>query len=179
MKTKPRIAKCYLCKEIVDRAPCHTKDKLNFCNRECYLKATREMKEITANWKGGNVKFNCKVCGKECEKKRYSRGKPQYCSLKCVGAENGERQSGKNHWNWKGGNDLRYLKKIAPRPRPDKCEICGDKGKKRNGIVLDHNHKTKKFRGWLCSNCNTAIGLVQENTNILKSIISYLNENSL
>jgi hypothetical protein len=86
---------------------------------------------------------------------------------------------GENHHNWKGRMDTRYLRKIAPRPKPEFCEICGQRGKKRNGITLDHDHKTGKFRGWLCSNCNTALGLVQENKETLQALIKYIeiNEN--
>lgn len=120
----------------------------------------------------------CKNCNKEISSKRSDA---KYCSLKCAAIDRGINQRGSNHPNWKGGNDTRYLKKIAPRPRPEKCEVCGNYGKKRNGIVLDHNHKTNKFRGWLCSNCNTALGLLDENPKRFDLLKEYLidNENSL
>jgi hypothetical protein len=99
--------------------------------------------------------------------------------LKCWGKNRDIK--GEKHWNWKGGKDTRYIKKTAPRPRPKICEVCGQEGKRRNGIVLDHNHKTGKFRGWLCSNCNTAIGLLNEDPKRFELLIKYItnNENSL
>lgn len=57
-----------------------------------------------------------------------------------------------------------------------KCLICGDdmhKGKR--GFCIDHDHKTGKVRGILCSNCNTGLGMFKDNISILQDAISYLN----
>lgn len=107
-------------------------------------------------------------------------GKTRYCSVKCAAIDRGMTIRGSSHWNWKGGRDARWLKKTVG-PRPGICDICKEPGKKRNGITLDHSHKTGKFRGWLCSNCNTTIGLVHEKIERLEAIKQYLinNENLL
>lgn len=64
------------------------------------------------------------------------------------------------------------------RPRATNCEICGRShviGKRGEGkLCFDHDHKTGKARGWLCTNCNKAIGLAQDDINILAAMISYL-----
>lgn len=58
-----------------------------------------------------------------------------------------------------------------PMGRPDgRCEIC----KTRSGIHVDHDHTTGVVRGMLCSQCNTALGMVYESTNILHNMIRYL-----
>lgn len=121
----------------------------------------------------------CINCKKEIKSKRIRKYRTKYCSIKCSAIHRGKQKRGENHWNWKGGVDSRHLKKTAPRPRPEKCEVCGEYGKKRNGIVLDHNHKTKTFRGWLCSNCNTALGLLNEDPKRFDLLKEYLlnNEN--
>jgi hypothetical protein len=55
------------------------------------------------------------------------------------------------------------------------CATCGVSVKKlKRKLAVDHNHTTGKVRGLLCSNCNTALGLVQENKETLVSLISYL-----
>ena len=59
---------------------------------------------------------------------------------------------------------------MAPRPKTDRCEICGNLAK----VTYDHDHKTDIFRGWLCGNCNAALGLVHDDTQILKKMIKYL-----
>jgi hypothetical protein len=58
---------------------------------------------------------------------------------------------------------------------PDECEICGDD---ESPLQLDHNHKTRAFRGWLCQNCNTILGHAEDNIVILKLAIRYLKERS-
>lgn len=82
--------------------------------------------------------------------------------------------SGENHHNWKGGRSSHYIVKTAPRPKPKQCEICGRGGR----IVFDHCHKSGKFRGWICSNCNSTLGFVNDNCIILAQMVNYLNENN-
>ena len=53
-----------------------------------------------------------------------------------------------------------------------KCSICGSEGK----TVVDHNHKTNKVRGPLCFNCNTGIGMFDEDLNRMYNAIKYLKD---
>ena len=41
-------------------------------------------------------------------------------------------------------------------------------------LHIDHDHKTGKVRGLLCHGCNTAIGLMKDDVNILTKAIEYL-----
>ncbi len=43
-------------------------------------------------------------------------------------------------------------------------------------LHIDHCHKTGKVRGLLCSNCNTGIGLLKDDVNMLACAIEYLKE---
>lgn len=56
-----------------------------------------------------------------------------------------------------------------------RCAICqsADTGPKRR-MCVDHDHKTKKVRGLLCSNCNIAIGLFKENGVTIRSALFYI-----
>ena len=59
------------------------------------------------------------------------------------------------------------------------CKICGGPpigGHKR--LSVDHDHSTGRVRGLLCGNCNAALGLLQEKTEILQKAIAYLKEGS-
>lgn len=57
----------------------------------------------------------------------------------------------------------------------NKCAICNkhedifDKS-----LAIDHCHKTLNIRGLLCMNCNTLIGQCNDNIEILKKAIIYL-----
>lgn len=73
-------------------------------------------------------------------------------------------------------------KKHGPPPENHICPICtrseseisSGGGNKSTRWVLDHNHETNKFRGWLCHNCNMGIGAFKDNQEILSKAIEYL-----
>ena len=54
---------------------------------------------------------------------------------------------------------------------PGKCECCGSTDRK---LCIDHNHDTEKPRGLLCHNCNTALGLLGDNTQVILGLSQYL-----
>jgi hypothetical protein len=58
---------------------------------------------------------------------------------------------------------------------PEVCEICGGRGK----MCLDHCHENNVFRGWLCDDCNIAIGRVKENVDTLKAMIEYIQKGEM
>ncbi len=51
------------------------------------------------------------------------------------------------------------------------CAICGQPMQRP---VVDHNHDTDKVRQLLCSPCNSAIGLLQENPVVLRRAADYI-----
>tara|TARA_Y100000746_G_C15280321_1_gene357370 strand:- start:42 stop:623 length:582 start_codon:yes stop_codon:yes gene_type:complete len=55
------------------------------------------------------------------------------------------------------------------------CPICSKVSvADKTRIVLDHNHKTGKVRGFLCESCNTGIGRFDDDIEILKKAIHWL-----
>lgn len=61
------------------------------------------------------------------------------------------------------------------------CAICEQpetslfhKNGKVKQLSVDHSHKTNKVRGLLCWRCNSFLGRVEENTEILQRMIDYL-----
>ena len=54
------------------------------------------------------------------------------------------------------------------------CAICGQPEKYNGSLAIDHNHKTGKVRGLLCTNCNRALGCFMDSTDNLKNALSYL-----
>lgn len=47
-------------------------------------------------------------------------------------------------------------------------------GKKRREWCIDHDHKTNKVRGLLCNYCNVALGMVNDNIEVLLGLVEYL-----
>lgn len=65
----------------------------------------------------------------------------------------------------------------------NKCAICANpETEMRNGkvkaLAVDHDHATGKVRGLLCVACNTGLGKLGENRNVLLSAIRYLDKHS-
>ena len=58
------------------------------------------------------------------------------------------------------------------------CDICGQQeapvANGHRGLHLDHDHKTGKRRGILCSRCNQCIGRFNEDTALMQKAIDYL-----
>ena len=55
------------------------------------------------------------------------------------------------------------------------CAICGiTTEENKKDFAVDHCHKTGIIRGALCNNCNTGIGLLKDDTEIMNKAIDYL-----
>lgn len=59
-----------------------------------------------------------------------------------------------------------------------RCKLCGNSFKSTKDTNVDHCHKTGKFRGFLCTKCNTGLGKFNDDPQLLQEAISYLKENS-
>jgi hypothetical protein len=53
-----------------------------------------------------------------------------------------------------------------------RCYLCREKVE--GNFCIDHNHKTGKVRGLLCSWCNKGIGFLQDNPELLRRAADYL-----
>jgi RNA polymerase subunit RPABC4/transcription elongation factor Spt4 len=65
----------------------------------------------------------------------------------------------------------------------NKCAICGQpETHKYKGVVVplsvDHDHKTGRVRELLCRNCNTVVGMSEENLAVLRKAIVYLKKHT-
>lgn len=62
------------------------------------------------------------------------------------------------------------------------CAICKQpeqmlyKGKPKR-LCVDHDHKTGKVRGILCQRCNTTLGRYEDNPELMRNLITYLEDN--
>lgn len=73
----------------------------------------------------------------------------------------------------KAGPSQHRRLELAGRPKPEVCEIC-ERPPGKTGLQFDHDHKTGRFRGWICTNCNTTLGQVREDISTLATMIDYL-----
>ena len=57
------------------------------------------------------------------------------------------------------------------------CAICNrHQSEFTKALSADHNHEFRFFRGLLCFNCNTMLGQVKEDIEVLQAMIDYLHE---
>jgi hypothetical protein len=52
--------------------------------------------------------------------------------------------------------------------------MCGGPPNGHGGLHFDHCHETGLFRGWLCSKCNSGLGLLGDNEEALERALRYL-----
>ena len=78
------------------------------------------------------------------------------------------------------------LKKTNVVPEGHVCPICNRSedqivynGKQMKSVWrIDHCHETNEFRGWLCITCNQALGMLNDDTDIMRRAIAYLQNGS-
>ena len=102
----------------------------------------------------------CKPCCKEVNAKWYSEN-----------PESRKEYALKQKYNI----DLKALETMFNKQN-NVCAICLVDFKISGRPCVDHDHRTGKVRELLCANCNTAIGSLKENTQILKNAVKYLNK---
>lgn len=62
-----------------------------------------------------------------------------------------------------------------------KCYICNsvDPGQQRKHFCVDHDHKDGSIRGLLCYSCNSGLGFLKDDTDLLNKAINYLEKHKL
>jgi hypothetical protein len=68
----------------------------------------------------------------------------------------------------------RRLRRKENGPRPRECMNC----ESVEPLACDHDHQTGKFRGWLCKNCNTGLGLLGDDAAGLRRMLADLERSS-
>ena len=78
---------------------------------------------------------------------------------------------------------LKSRYKVLPsRKYPSNCECCGipfSETTTHHGACFDHNHKTGKFRGWLCNDCNIGLGRLGDCKEGVQRMLEYLDRAEL
>lgn len=109
----------------------------------------------------------------------------KYCSLGCREAYHADRWKTRKrdkakvraYWlKHKYGISLDEFNSLLEKQN-HRCAICQTPEPVGYGWHLDHCHSSGKVRGILCQRCNQAIGLLNEDTNVFKKAVEYL-ENS-
>jgi hypothetical protein len=76
---------------------------------------------------------------------------------------------GQNLWCKYGLTLAKYDEMVVA--QAGRCAICGRGGER---LHVDHSHSTGTVRGLLCHQCNKALGLLQDNSSLLREAARYL-----
>lgn len=125
-----------------------------------------ETKSIDQFWKG---QYCCIPCQKDKQKNSWSSRTPQ--------------KRLEQHLKYKYGvTHAEFLQQWDA--QQGCCSICEDAlpdlmtyDNRRRGYAIDHNHETGEFRGILCTNCNSLLGMAKDSTEVLRKAIEYLDKN--
>jgi hypothetical protein len=112
----------------------------------------------------------CRWCDKTFD---LAEGRQYYCSPPCAAI-------GKRLWNIErlyGLTREQYKALYARQGR--KCAICKrpERSARNKLLAVDHCHETGQVRGLLCTHCNRAIGLLQDDPKVVKSAAEYITRN--
>ena len=130
----------------------------------------------------------CPVCSVDKEKSQFWKG--QYLCISC------QKNKQKTQWNSRTPKKrleqhLKYKYGVTHAEFMDqwakqsgRCSICISElpdlmqyESRRRKYAIDHNHETGKFRGILCLNCNSLLGMAGDSVKVLQSAIGYLEQN--
>jgi len=134
----------------------------------CLCKCGKTTKVYTGDWNAGRAK----TCG--CSKFRRGADNPNFI--------HGLTKT--NEYSYKYRVKKRYgitmdEYDVMYKEQNGKCAICNkdplEHGEYR--LSIDHCHQTNKVRGFLCSNCNRALGMLKDNKDVILSAYNYLMKN--
>jgi len=130
---------------------------------------------------------NCPVCKTDKSLDQYWKG--QYCCIDC------QKEKKKKYWASRQPKKrleqhLKYKYGVTHKEflevwqlQKGCCAICDSElpdlmtyENRKRGYAIDHNHENGEFRGILCLNCNSLLGMAKDSTHILDMAIRYLDE---
>ena len=104
-------------------------------------------------------------------KKYYAKGLCKHCYVKQWSSRRPSRRAERLTRDYK--LSLRGYEDILIK-QDHRCAICR-KGYNRS-LHVDHNHATGSIRGLLCFKCNAAIGYIDDNPEVARTMAIYLEE---
>lgn len=140
--------------------------------------------------KTGRTTSVCTICGETLPITNFYVSSKLYLDSKCINCNkeyhkewrkthrDTDRRLSREYWRANKEKALRSSRKRKYNLTdeqldnlPQSCEICGSTKR----LCVDHNHITGKYRGVLCSYCNSMLGHWNDKPEIFVKAIKYLN----
>lgn len=113
-----------------------------------------------------NMSVSCRKCNSVEKRQRRLNGRPE---------RNKEQERAHNLKSNYGLTVEEYDVLLEKQGRG--CAVCGSldsKTTRTKYLFVDHCHKTGEIRGLLCHKCNVALGLFEDNIEVLEKATAYL-----
>lgn len=114
------------------------------------------------NYSGHGFLPNCRRCHSHHGRVRYLRAKELDPELLQA-----------NGLKYKYGLTVLQYNKMLEQHQGG-CAICRQKCKTGDRLSVDHNHSNGIVRGLLCRRCNMALGMLNDDENLIWDIMEYL-----
>jgi len=145
-------------------------EKIKKYSRQWYKDHKEYRKEYDKQWAKDNPK---KV--EKYKKQYYENNKEKLNKYKKQWAKDNPEKRRKSRFKFRYGlSHEDYLKMWES--QDGKCAICGKVFILPSDGCVDHNHDTKEIRGLLCNKCNFAIGLLNDDMELIEKVKMYLKE---
>lgn len=123
---------------------------------------------------GTRLRGNCKGCVKLHRKEYYKANSQKVKASSMAAYKANPRKSQNARLKRKFGISIEQYDEML-KNQDGRCAICEThRSWFRQAFAVDHNHKTGKIRGLLCAACNTAIGKLKEDLEIIRRAMIYL-----
>jgi hypothetical protein len=122
--------------------------------------------------------YQCKVCDSENCKRYYREHVNERMHAGKIYREENPETYRKSRYKLRYGISLDDYNRMS-NDQGGVCSICFRSEKRYKYLVIDHDHKTGKVRGLICSKCNNALGCVDDNIDTLINMIEYLKRSGL
>ena len=137
-----------------------------FCSRRCQSRVWQRARLGIAD---PGFTRQCWWCRSDF---RFTDGRRDYCSAECAKfgslLGNVQREYGVSREQYRAA----YF------GQDGMCAVCRqpERTARNTLLAVDHDHVTGRFRGLLCSHCNRAIGLLQDDPKVIDAAARYIEE---
>lgn len=164
---------------------------------DCKIKKERtEFHKCKDRWNG--LSYRCKRCDSIAGKIKYKKNKEKIILNSKTWANNNPEKRKEITGRWYENNKEQAKKSTRNsrlkseygiteeqfeemlKSQNSCCKICGSTESNvstHNKLVVDHNHETSKVRGLLCNKCNLGLGRFNDDIELLRKAVKYLEEN--
>ena len=152
-----------------------TQDSLNKCKDKMCKSCSNSIKAGGTGSRKKGSKYKCSSCNSYYNITMFNinkkSGNPYSRCKKCHTQKSKEYFNTIYKYSRYGITEKEYDTILVS--QNSKCACCDN----TTNLCIDHDHRSGNVRGILCRDCNSSLGLLNENVDTMKNLIRYLGGN--